>query len=475
MKTPKQIEDAKRFLTEVINIEKGTMVLMGVSGGSDSVALLSIMDELKDELEIELGVIHVEHGIRGQESCDDAAFTERLCESRNIPCKIVSVDVPKYKEETSTSEEEAARILRYKVFEDEIKRVEAFGRKCLLAVAHHKEDNAETILLQMVRGTGLKGLSGLDPVRDKIIRPLLVLSKSDILGYLSTIGQEYRTDSTNSDKEIQRNLMRLDIFPLLGKINSKATEHINECANSVREAEEYLSEVAGEWLLDNKSEDGSIDAPRLAELKKVLGTQIILEWLRDTKNYGKDISRKQIEAIWNMSSGPDGKVISLPGKMAVKKSHNRMAYIKDPGKNKIIIGGSGFDVVVRKPEIGETISVSTPDATYIISAFCNDKVAEIPHIKYTKWFDYDRISTDLHFRSKMPGDYFVIDASGKSQLFRRYCINEKIPSEKRDKITLFAEKNHVYWAVGYRIGCDAEIIDETSKILEIVRRETKNE
>ena len=97
--------------------------------------------------------------------------------------------------------------------------------------------------------------------------------------------------------------------------------------------------------------------------------------------------------------------------------------------------------VIRKPEIGETISVSTPDAKYIISAFCNDKVAEIPHIKYTKWFDYDRISTDLHFRSKMPGDYFVIDASGKSQLFRRYCINEKIPSEKRDKITLFAEEN----------------------------------
>ena len=473
MKTPKQIEDTKRCLTEVIKIEKGTVVLMGVSGGSDSVALLSIMNELKDEIEIELGVIHVEHGIRGQESRDDAAFTAELCNKLNIPCRIVSVDVPKYKEETGTSEEEAARILRYKVFEEETKRVEDSGKKCVLAVAHHKEDNAETILLQMVRGTGLKGLSGLDPVRDKIIRPLLSLSKSDILEYLKTINQEYRTDSTNSDKEIQRNLMRLDIFPLLRSINSKATEHINECAESVREAEEYLSEVADEWLRNNEFEDGSLNALRLAELKKVLGTQIILEWLRDTKSYGKDISRKQIEAIWNLSSGPDGKTISLPGKMAVQKKHGRMIYIKDPGKNKIIIGEPGFDVAFEKPHIGETISVSTPEATYIIRAFCNDKVAEIPHIKYTKWFDYDRISTDLHFRSKMPGDYFVIDASGKSQLFRRYCINEKIPSEEREKITLFAEENHVYWAVGYRIGCDAEIIDATSKILEIVRRETK--
>jgi tRNA(Ile)-lysidine synthase len=473
MNRREQTEKVKSFMQETIKIKRDTVVLMGVSGGSDSVALLCIMDELKDELGIELGVIHVEHGIRGPESVDDARFTENLCKKKNIPCRIISVDVPEYKEKTGTSEEEAARILRYQSFENEINRIEKSGRKCVLAVAHHKEDNAETILLQMLRGTGLKGLSGLDPVRDKIIRPLLELSKSEILDYLKKLNQEYRTDSTNSDREIQRNLVRLDVFPLLNKINSKATEHITECAESVREAEEYLSEEAEKWLHTNRDEDGSLNANKLAELKKVLGKQIILDWLRDTKSYGKDISRKQIEAIWNLSNGPDGKSVSLPGRMAVQKNNNRLEYIDDPGKNKTINNDKKIDIVIRKPEVGETVSFSAQGATYVVSAFYKNSESEIPQIKYTKWFDYDRIGTDLHFRSKMPGDYFVIDASGKSQLFRRYCINEKIPKEERDRILLFTESSLIHWAVGYRMGCNAEIIDETSRVLEIVRRETK--
>ena len=174
-----------------------------VSGGADSVCLLIVLNSIKDELGFDLEAIHVEHGIRGEESVDDASFVEKLCDSMNIKLHMHSVKAKEYAEENSMSLEEAARELRYNIFE---------GYEGKIAIAHNMEDNAETLIFNMIRGSGIEGLTGISIKRGKYIRPLLDCSRADIEKYLSDNNQSYRTDSTNEDSTYTRNNIRHNIM-----------------------------------------------------------------------------------------------------------------------------------------------------------------------------------------------------------------------------------------------------------------------
>lgn len=190
----------------------------------------------------------MEHGIRGAESREDARFASDLCERLNIPCHVHSVDVPQYAASHGLGLEEAARILRYEAFEEEAGRYpcetayaadqkQGNSRQAVVAVAHHMEDNAETVLFQMLRGSGAKGLSGMHPVSVKngvtYIRPLLSATRAQIEEYLKENGQAFVTDATNTDTAYSRNKLRHDVFPLLLQINDRAIEHINESAGQL--------------------------------------------------------------------------------------------------------------------------------------------------------------------------------------------------------------------------------------------------
>ena len=207
-------------------------ILIAVSGGADSVALLRMMlDEGKHTLE----ALHCNFQLRGEESERDEQFVTALCKRLNVPLHIKHFDTLFYAKDNGISTEMAARELRYKWFEEMRVHLNAD----YIAVAHHQEDQAETILLNLIRGTGLRGLAGMKAENRHVIRPLLDKSKSEILDYLQSIGQDYVTDSTNLLRDAKRNQIRLDVIPLLKEINPRAISHICEAANHVADAIPY--------------------------------------------------------------------------------------------------------------------------------------------------------------------------------------------------------------------------------------------
>lgn len=220
------------------NIVKGK-VLVALSGGADSVALLRLLHE---RMPADIEALHCNFQLRGEESDRDERFVNDLCKRLGIPLHTTLFDTRYYSSEHRISIEMAARKLRYDWFEVMRQQLHADA----IAVAHHREDQAETLLLNLIRGTGIRGLVGMLPVQGHIIRPLLQVSKDEILHYLENIGQDYVTDSTNLERDALRNRLRLDILPQLQQLNPQATQHIAEAASHVAEALPYYEKGIGQ-------------------------------------------------------------------------------------------------------------------------------------------------------------------------------------------------------------------------------------
>ncbi len=459
------------FINDSIGLKRGSTVLVGVSGGPDSVALFRIMYNLKSALGIDLHVVHVEHGIRGEDSMRDAEFTANLVEEFHVPYSVVHVDVPAFSKEMGMSEEEAARVLRYRAFREEKAKLATCDREVFIAVAHHKEDSVETLLLQLVRGSGLKGITGLKAVRDDVIRPLLPLAKEELLEYLKRIGQDYCVDKTNFDDDISRNRIRHDVLPVLKEINLKAMDHILHSGQIVLEAEEYISKQAICWLENNESEEG-VDTKAFSELESVLKKQVVLEYLRKTETHAKDISAKQIEAVVSLMGGPNGKSVDLSGGLVARKQNDRLKVLQSGTEAE---RSELFDVEIPELSDGETKTIDVAEYRVEMEVFSDWKNREKPEMPYTKWFDYDKIKSNLHLRNRAEGDFVTIDKEGHTQKLRRFFINEKVPQDERDESLLLARDSEVIWIVGRRVGAGFEVTDNTKRTIEIIVRRERNE
>ena len=229
-------DKVRETITRRCMIQKGDTVTAGLSGGADSVCLVTVLHELSHEMDFTLRAVHVNHCLRGEESDRDQHFCEELCKSLDIPLEVCRVDVTGFARESGRSTEEAARILRYGAFD----KASCGGKT---ATAHNKNDNAETVLFNIVRGTGLKGLGGIPYVRGNIIRPLLDVSRSEIEEYLAQMGQGFVTDSTNLTEDYSRNKLRRRIIPQLEEINADVTDALCRLSLSAEEDESFLSQL----------------------------------------------------------------------------------------------------------------------------------------------------------------------------------------------------------------------------------------
>ena len=229
-------------------LENTGILVAGLSGGADSVCLVAVLKEIieKEQLDIRLLAVHVNHGIRGTEAERDEQFAKQLCRQLSVEYISRRVDVPSVAHQEKLSEEEAGRILRYRIFKEIATQQEKHtGRKVKIAVAHHQNDQAETVLMNLVRGSSLRGICGIRPVRDNIIRPLLCVSRAQIEEYLTLQGLSYVTDSTNEELVYTRNKIRRELIPYLEKnLNPNAVQKLTELADSVLQAEEYIEQQA---------------------------------------------------------------------------------------------------------------------------------------------------------------------------------------------------------------------------------------
>ena len=238
----------------------GDGVLVGLSGGADSVGLLLVLWKLRETFQISLRALHVHHGLRGAEADRDAAFSRMLCERLEIPFYEFRIDAAKEALDRKCSVEEAGRLARYRLYEETARAWEEEIRRVHIATAHHADDNAETVLFNLFRGSGLTGLSGIAPVRGRIIRPLLWAQRSEIQTWLRQQGQDWVEDSTNQESEYSRNWLRNELLPAVEeRLNAQAVRHIDQAGRRIRQADAYLEEVAEEWL-QKHAPDGKADA-----------------------------------------------------------------------------------------------------------------------------------------------------------------------------------------------------------------------
>ncbi len=485
----------ENFIIKEQMIEKGDRILLGVSGGADSVCLLCLLQELSDRLGFSLGVLHIEHGIRGEESLRDADFVRRLCREKELPFEQHSYDVPKLAKEEGLSEEEAGRKVRYAAFTEKMEKegyrktavahnlndnaetmlfhlargsalaglsgIPAVRGKIIrpkTAVAHNLNDNAETMLFHLARGSALAGLSGIPAVRGKIIRPLLCLERREIEAYLAAIGQDYCQDRTNQELIYSRNRIRHRILPELEEINPKAVEHMGKTAAFIGEADLYLTREAKkleEACLKKDKGEVRIAIGRLKEADPLLRRYLFMDALEAVSGKRMDLGERHLQDLEELLSRQSGKRIDLPYGMQALRSYEEVILKKKEKKE-------------EKKEEAEGLSHEEWEISFTrLEAENVDFMTMIEEKPYTKYIDYDKMNSKPVLRTRQPEDYLILDRSGRKKSLRRYFIDRKIPAEERDKRLLLADGSHIVWILGERLSYAYYLTEQTKHILKI--------
>ena len=436
-------------------LTKGDRCIIAVSGGADSMGLLHALIRLNGIFKVSYRVVHVHHGLRGTEADRDANFVRSTCERYNIPCKIIPVKVSEFAAEHKLSTEEAARYLRYQALETEAGRWEMEDdtqKQVKIAVAHNKEDNAETILMQMARGSGLKGVAGMLPIRGRIIRPLLNVSRKDIEAYLIKEEESWINDSTNAESDYTRNRIRHDILPLfISEVNAASVDNITRAGRLAGLADQYLAKCAEEILkpLSEPYKNGyKIPVKEFKKQDYIIRNYMIRKLLSEVNRSMKNITARHIEDIAELANMESGKHIDLPYRLVAERIYDDIA-------------------VYRKESLNAMQSDAEEEKqTYFTFRTFPYRGEKVPEGKYTKWFDYDKIDDLMDVRFRQPGDTLELKGVGTKAL-RTYMTDAKIPQEERDNIPVIAAGSNVMWLVGYRISERYKVDKNTQIVMEI--------
>ena len=448
------------YIRENRMIEKGDVVLAGVSGGGDSVTMLYILKEYRKELDFTLRAVHVHHGIRGKEADRDSRFVEELCSRWGIPCKIYSYNVPELSNQWKMGEEETGRLVRKRAFSQEGETEKNQGKTVRIALAHNQEDLAETMLHNLCRGTGLRGLCTMRPVTNDIIRPVLCLSRVEISAFLKQNRIPYIQDSTNASDMYTRNRIRHHVLPILEEqVNSKAAAHMVETAARLAQAEDYLCTQAAAILKEYDKNGKYCFTQEFFGQPQIMQIYALQQAMEKLAGRRKDLSSVHFEKVLELWQMQTGRKISLPyGMEAVRTYKEVMLHL---AAEKTFDRNDNAEWKISVP--GETLCPYGRIQTEIF-LYTGQKIEEK---KYTKWLDYDKIKKNPCIRTRKEGDFIVINTRGDKKKLRRCMIDEKIPSDERDKIPLIACEDEILWIVGKRISERYKITPQTRKVLEL--------
>ena len=453
----------EEYIKKYKMISKEDTVIAGVSGGADSMCLLFVLDELRKKMGFRLIVVHVNHCLRGEAADADENYVVEECRKRDLVCEVFREDMRKYAEENKFSEEEAGRENRRRAYEKTMEKYQ--GTK--IALAHHQEDNAETFFLHLARGSKLKGLGGIYPVKGRYIRPLLVVSREEIEQFLEERGISYCTDLTNFDDVYARNKVRLHVLPYLKKeINPRTVEHINSTMEHLRQVEAYL-EIKTEEALKSCSiledEKAVIDEKAFAGIEELIQGRVVRNLLVQVSGKEKDLEEVHVEEVISLFKKQNGRRIDLPYKMTAEKIYGGIEICR--GKKQVEMAETEWKI---EASMGKTSLYQWKDVEISCRLFKKGQDMPAPPKKtFTKWFDYDIINKNVIARTRRAGDRLVIDDKGNSQKLKSFFINEKVPVAKRDSILLFADGEQILWVTGYRQSKAYQVTKDTINILEI--------
>jgi tRNA(Ile)-lysidine synthase len=447
-------------------IEKGDNIVVGLSGGPDSVCLLHILCTLSCRLNTSIFAVHINHMLRGEESEGDEGYVRELCGKLNVPLYVFRHDIRTISAEKGISLEEAGREIRYSRFNYVAEKVGA----AKIAVAHNKNDQAETILFNLIRGTGLNGLKGMEYKSGRLIRPLLEIGREDIEAYCRENSLFPRVDSTNMETVYTRNKIRLDLIPYIDKLfNSNIVESISRMSLLIRDdydyLEEHLSKIYEQYII--KSQDNAVwlNIKEFLKANPALQKRLIRRAIKQVKGNLKDVEGVHLEsALALCKDGRTGSQIHLPDNIRVLKSYEAVKiFVHDDTASQPV-----FDLPLKIPGITNiealqaSIKVSLGKSPLIIEDYRN-----IRYNSLVQFFDHDSLGNELRVRNRGSGDRFKPYRSRGTKKLKEYFIDKKIPRDIRNTIPLIAKGNEIAWIIGYGISDKFKVTENTKSILRV--------
>jgi tRNA(Ile)-lysidine synthase len=450
-------------------LRKGEHVLVGVSGGADSVALLAVLNRLRPLYGLALTAAHFNHRTRGAESDRDEAFVRALCKSLGIA--LVSGSLREGARPRGLSMEDFLRRERYAFFEKGRQRSGADR----IALGHHQNDQAETVLMNMIRGAGLSGLAGIPPVRNALfIRPLIECTRREIVDYLAAEGLSFVVDSSNTDERFLRNRVRSSLLPELeGQYNPAICEALCRLADVVRQENDYITRKAqlhaARWRNDKMPERPfQVPIAKLMDLHPALQSRVILEMAREASNADSAIGFEHVQAVLDLAGGAKpGGSLNLPGGLLVKRTYGRIEFRRietaaerPRSRTSPDASGGSFAFEAAVPGTvriaGLGLSLRFRELKRLPASLATDRRA---------YMDMDRISFPIVVRNLKPGDRIQPMGMKGTRKLKSVFIDEKIPREIRGKIPVVADALSVLWVPGVRLSERVRVGEGTKRVL----------
>lgn len=459
------LEEAVRYARAQELLHPGMHVLVACSGGPDSLALLDLLLLLRRRFDLVVTVAHFEHGIRGTASEEDARFVDSFCRARRVPCFIGHGDVPAFAKEQGESIELAARELRYAFLWRTLERCGAD----VLATAHHADDQAETVLMRILRGTGLDGLAAMKPREGKKIRPLLFARREDILAYCRERGLTPRHDATNDIPDCTRNLLRLKVLPYLQQsCNPEVARALCQLAELARVDCDYLEQQLEEsWPYLTREEDGrySIVLTAFQRRHPALQRRALRRLFASLAGAGRDLGFSHVEELrlLALSGQATGKTAKLPDGIEAHFTYDRLVLRPTLPKREQQAPASAVLVIVPgRTDYGEAV----------IEA---ELLEALPADDSSCGFYLDAVvlkGAPLVLRHRQPGDFIELPVGRKK--LKEVLIDDKVPRERRQGLLLLAAGHEILWIVGRRRTSHYPVTEQTKRILYFQIKEKRN-
>jgi len=438
--------NVKQFVLQNRLFQSGSRILVALSGGADSVALLRVLHGLGYAVE----AAHCNFHLRGEESMRDETFVRKLTERLGVPLHVENFDTADYARRQKISVEMAARELRYRFF-DHLCDALSMDTVC---VAHHRDDNAETILLNLIRGTGIRGLTGMSPRAGRIARPFLCTTREEIIQYLKDLHQDYVTDSTNLETEFKRNKVRLQILPLMRSMNPSLTESLNKMAEHLKDAE-TLSGRAVEAILEQLSRRGADGtwSMSIAELKAQAAPKTILfNWLGRL-----GFSSAQTENVWLHIDSGTGAVFSAANAM----------LLVDRGCLRVKSLDNAVEDCQVEVNVGQSVNYAGMTLTMSRETFTS--LQQISRERHEVTVDADKIKGSLTLRKVRKGDRFHPFGMKGSKLLSDFFTDLKLSRFERENKCVLCSGEDIVWLVGLRMDQRFAVNPKTTKEILTVR------
>lgn len=447
-------------------LKTGAIVIVGVSGGTDSVCLLHVLRQLAKDRSYSITAVHVNHMLRGNEADGDESFVSGLCKEWDIPIRVFKEDVKALSKKKGISIEDAGRLVRYNSFQRVLIEADASH----IVVAHHAQDQAETIFLNLLRGSGIDGLCGMEQILGHVIRPFLTTGKNEIYDYIDRNKLRYRTDSSNLDNSYARNTVRNSIFPYVKKETGiSIVPQILRASQLLKADKDYLNQMAlghfGSIKISEEHEIIILNRKAFSDLHPAMSGRVLrIAWERITGSI-KGFEAKHAEVVLEIARRKtSGKSTDMPGGVKVKTDYNHL-IISKKAENVVLPFNVNLHIPCEEKSVNDkfVIAAMVYSKDEYIEAF--GSIAKKEEKSLVQLFDYNKINEGINIRSRLPGDvFFPFGSPGKKKL-KDFFIDKRISRTKRDEIPLLTCGRKIIWIIGMRTAEDYKINENTKTIL----------